>query len=57
MQNIGFPNRLIEGKAYVLTILIHDMCQDEEAPGTDAIKFPHGVLNYQLKSRSQDYIN
>jgi hypothetical protein len=26
--------------------LIEHMCQDEEAPGTDAIKFPRGILNY-----------
>jgi len=56
MQDIEFHNRLIQGEAYVLTILIDDMGQDEEAPGTDAIKFPHGILNYQLKSRSQDHI-
>jgi beta-galactosidase len=29
------------------------MGQDEVAPGTDAIKFPHGILGYQLSNHAQ----
>jgi beta-galactosidase len=29
------------------------MGYDEEAPGTDAIKFPRGILNYYLSGHSQ----
>lgn len=53
IQNLQFPKELSLGESYVLTILIDDMGQDEEAPGTDAIKFPHGILNYQLSNHSQ----
>ncbi|KAJ5975564.1 hypothetical protein N7481_009271 [Penicillium waksmanii] len=52
IQNLQFPNNF-SAESYVLTILIDDMGQDEEVPGTDAIKFPHGILNYQLLNHSQ----
>lgn len=39
---------LTSGQPYVLSLLIDDMGQDEEAPGTDVVKFPMGVLNYTL---------
>ncbi|KAJ5391927.1 hypothetical protein N7509_007417 [Penicillium cosmopolitanum] len=57
IQNLQFPNNLSAGQSYVLTILIDDMGQDEEAPGTDAIKFPHGILSYQLLNHSQTDIS
>lgn len=38
-QNISFPSHLLPGTAYVLTVLIDHMGQDEEAPGTDASNF------------------
>ncbi|KAL1962757.1 hypothetical protein VTN77DRAFT_9211 [Rasamsonia byssochlamydoides] len=47
-QNLSFPSTLSAGTPYVLTILIDHMGQDEEAPGTDAIKFPRGILAYAL---------
>ncbi|OKL55621.1 putative beta-galactosidase E [Talaromyces atroroseus] len=47
-QNFTFPHPLTSGKEYILTVLIDNMGQDEEGPGTDAIKFPHGILNYSL---------
>lgn len=53
IQQLRFPKSLSAKQSYVLTILIDDMGQDEEAPGTDAIKFPHGILNYQLLNHSQ----
>jgi beta-galactosidase len=41
---------------YVLTVLIDHMGYDEEAPGTDAIKFPRGILNFYLSGHTQDDI-
>ncbi|RFU27141.1 Beta-galactosidase, partial [Scytalidium lignicola] len=32
------------------------MGYDEEAPGTDAIKFPRGILNFGVSGNSQDEI-
>ncbi|PQE12414.1 glycoside hydrolase family 35 protein [Rutstroemia sp. NJR-2017a BVV2] len=37
---------------YTFTILIDHMGQDEEAPGTDAIKYPRGILTYSFSSSS-----
>ncbi|CAK7215511.1 hypothetical protein SBRCBS47491_002506 [Sporothrix bragantina] len=39
---------LKSGVPYVITVLQDHMGQDEEGPGTDAVKFPMGVLNYSL---------
>ncbi|KUL82910.1 hypothetical protein ZTR_10382 [Talaromyces verruculosus] len=52
-QNFSFPHSLSSGEEYVLTVLIDNMGQDEEGPGSDAIKFPHGILNYGLSGHSQ----
>jgi beta-galactosidase len=53
IHNLTFPSKLEPGKPYVLTVLIDHMGYDEEAPGTDAIKFPRGILNYSLSGHSQ----
>ncbi|GFG08426.1 probable beta-galactosidase E [Aspergillus lentulus] len=47
-RNISLPHELSPGEPYVLTVVIDHMGQDEEAPGTDAIKFPRGILDYAL---------
>ncbi|GFF25268.1 probable beta-galactosidase E [Aspergillus udagawae] len=47
-RNISLPHELSSGESYVLTVVIDHMGQDEEAPGTDAIKFPRGILDYAL---------
>jgi beta-galactosidase len=47
-RNISLPHELSRGESYVLTVVIDHMGQDEEAPGTDAIKFPRGILDYAL---------
>jgi beta-galactosidase len=44
---------LTKGRNYVLTVLIDHMGQDEEAPGTDAVKFPRGILDYALPGHPQ----
>ncbi|OTA99256.1 glycoside hydrolase family 35 protein [Hypoxylon sp. CI-4A] len=41
------------GKAHVFTVLIDHMGQDEEAPGTDAIKAPMGIINFNLAGHAQ----
>ncbi|KAI1765730.1 glycoside hydrolase family 35 protein [Hypoxylon sp. FL1150] len=41
------------GKSYVFTLLIDHMGQDEEAPGTDAIKAPMGLVNFDLAGHAQ----
>ena len=52
-QTFDFPTSLKEGSSNILTILIDHMGQDEEAPGTDAIKYPRGILNYSLPGHAQ----
>ena len=47
-QNFTSPAPLQSGSAYVITVLIDHMGQDEEAPGTDAIKFPRGILDFAV---------
>lgn len=44
---------LSQGSPYVILVLIDHMGQDEEAPGTDAIKFPRGILNYGISGHAQ----
>jgi hypothetical protein len=44
-----------DGK-YVITVLIDHMGQDEEAPGTDAIKEPLGLVNYAFDTHPQSDI-
>ncbi|KAL1983152.1 hypothetical protein VTN96DRAFT_402 [Rasamsonia emersonii] len=55
-QNVSFPRTFSAGTPYVLTVLIDHMGQDEEAPGTDAIKFPRGILDYAVSGHSQTEI-
>lgn len=51
---LNFPKSLAHGAHYVLTIIQDHMGQDEEAPGTDAIKFPKGILTYQLSGHAEE---
>lgn len=44
------------GSQNVFTLLIDHMGQDEEAPGTDAIKLPMGLINYSLSGHAQSDI-
>ena len=41
------------GKHYVITVLIDHIGQTEEGPGTDAIKFPYGFLDYHMPTHAQ----
>ncbi|KIX93286.1 uncharacterized protein Z520_10929 [Fonsecaea multimorphosa CBS 102226] len=52
-QTFTFPEPLVAGSDYVLTLLIDHMGQDEEAPGTDAVKFPMGLLDFSISNRSK----
>ncbi|PLB53273.1 putative beta-galactosidase E [Aspergillus steynii IBT 23096] len=54
-QTLPLAN-LTAKKPYVLTVLIDHMGQDEEAPGTDAIKFPRGILDYNLSGHPKSDI-
>ncbi|KAJ5166752.1 uncharacterized protein N7482_005533 [Penicillium canariense] len=56
-QNLTIPEALSSGTPHIFTILIDHMGQDEEAPGTDAIKFPKGILGYQLSNHDQSDIS
>jgi hypothetical protein len=51
-QSLTLP-MLQKGNKYVLTVLIDHTGQDEEAPGTDAVKFPRGILDYSLAGHPQ----
>ncbi|KAJ5903857.1 hypothetical protein N7504_006240 [Penicillium tannophilum] len=57
IQDIPITEDLAIGRSYVLTILIDNMGQDEEAPGTDVIKFPKGILNYELPGHNQSDVS
>ncbi|KAK3935204.1 glycoside hydrolase family 35 protein [Diplogelasinospora grovesii] len=46
------PIPLRAGEEYVVTVLMDHMGQDEEAPGTDAIKAPMGILDFSLLSQN-----
>jgi hypothetical protein len=50
-QILSFPKPLVKSTPYVLTVLIDHMGQDEEAPGTDAVKDPRGIISYTLSGR------
>ncbi|CRG86364.1 hypothetical protein PISL3812_03370 [Talaromyces islandicus] len=54
--NVAFAKELGEGTPYVFTVLIDHMGYDEEAPGTDSIKFPRGILNFNMSGHSQHNI-
>lgn len=47
-QNFSLTSPLKAGSPFVLTVLIDHTGQDEEAPGTDAVKFPRGILDYEI---------
>ena len=49
---LTLPPSLKRGSSYVFTILIDHMGQDEEAPGTDAVKFPRGIMDYSLSGHN-----
>ncbi|KAJ5951939.1 uncharacterized protein N7479_010352 [Penicillium vulpinum] len=57
VHNISLPSTLTQGSPYVVTVLIDHMGQDEEAPGTDAIKFPRGILNYGVSGHAQSDVS
>ncbi|KAF7521836.1 hypothetical protein G7054_g12330 [Neopestalotiopsis clavispora] len=50
----GHP--ITAGSQNVITLLIDHMGQDEEAPGTDGIKLPMGLINYSLSGHAQSDI-
>lgn len=43
VHNMSVLFFLSQGSPFVISVLIDHMDQDEEAPGTDAIKFPRGI--------------
>jgi hypothetical protein len=47
-QQILTLPKLRPGSSQIITILIDHMGQDEEAPGTDSIKAPLGILDYHI---------
>lgn len=56
-QTLNLNSTLTSGEAYIVTVLVDHMGQTEEAPGTDAIKFPIGILNYSLAGHPQDDVS
>ncbi|KAI0595266.1 beta-galactosidase, domain 2-domain-containing protein [Biscogniauxia sp. FL1348] len=50
---IALPATLEPSSAHVLTLLIDHMGQDQEAPGTDAIKAPMGIIDYALLTQKR----
>ncbi|KAJ5969663.1 hypothetical protein N7501_005911 [Penicillium viridicatum] len=56
VHNISLSSVLSQGSPYVISVLIDHMGQDEEAPGTDAIKFPRGILNYGISGHTQSEV-
>ena len=56
-QNFTIPMALSSGTRHIFSVLIDNMGQDEEAPGTDAIKFPRGILGYQISNHEQSDVS
>ncbi|KAG0157680.1 hypothetical protein PDIDSM_4865 [Penicillium digitatum] len=56
VHNMSLASVLSHGSPYVITVLIDHMGQDEEAPGTDAIKVPRGILNYGISGHAQSEV-
>ena len=56
-QILAIRPKLQVGMPYVFTVLIDHMGQDEEAPGTDTIKAPLGILNYHLEGHSESDVS
>ncbi|KAI1456826.1 glycoside hydrolase family 35 protein [Annulohypoxylon moriforme] len=53
-DTISLSSHALEnGKSYVFTLVIDHMGQDEEAPGTDVIKAPMGIINFDLAGHAQ----
>lgn len=53
-ETISLASQTLEkGKSYVFTILFDHMGQDEEAPGTDQIKTPMGIINLDFAGHAQ----
>jgi hypothetical protein len=57
VHNVSLPLTLSPGSPCVLSVLVDHMGQDKEAPGTDAIKFPRGILNYGISGHSQSDVS
>ena len=55
-QTFNILSPLTPGAQYVITALIDHTGQTEEGPGTDAIKFPYGVLDYNLTGHAKSEI-
>ncbi|KAJ5190140.1 beta-galactosidase E [Penicillium cinerascens] len=54
MKTYAIPaNATSAGKNSVLTVVIDMMGETEEGPGTDTIKGPNGILNFDLAGHSQ----
>lgn len=47
------PQAVRPGQHVVLTVVIDMMGQDEESPGSDAIKKPRGILNFAVAGHSK----
>ncbi|KAJ5528830.1 hypothetical protein N7527_002223 [Penicillium freii] len=56
VHNISLSSVLSQGSPYMISVLIDYMGQDEEAPGTDAIKFPRGILHYGIWGHTQSEV-
>ncbi|KAH9838166.1 putative beta-galactosidase E [Teratosphaeria destructans] len=52
-MTFDLPSDLPKSAEYVFTVLIDHMGQNEEAPGTDDVKFPFGILDYSLDGHEQ----
>ena len=53
VQIFTLPDSLKIGIPYVITVLIDHTGQTEEGPGTDAIKFPYGILDYNFTGHAK----
>lgn len=57
-QNFTISSGALQaGQSAIITVLIDHMGQDEEGPGTDAPKFPRGILDYSLTGHAQSDVS
>ncbi|KAJ5804471.1 uncharacterized protein N7518_000774 [Penicillium psychrosexuale] len=58
VHSMSLSSHLSQGRSpYVISVLIDHMGQDEEAPGTDSIKFPRSILNYDISGHDQSDVS
>lgn len=57
VHSMSLSSPLSQGSQYVNSVLGDHMGQDKGAPGTDSLKFPRGILNYEISGHAQSDVS